>query len=246
MADGNKGELERILGVQRKAFTAARPEPLEARKDRIKRAIALLVDHGDELARAMSADFGNRSHDASMMTDITGTIGFGKYCLKKLDHWSKAEKRSVRFPLPLLGAKAEVRYEPKGVIGILSPWNFPGEPVDRPADAGSGCRQSLDDQAERVYRGHERTAEETCFAVFRRGGSRRRDRRSGGRAGVFVAAIRSPRFHRLNADRREGDGGCGQEPRAGHTRTRRQKPGRSGTQCRFRTGGRADRAWARC
>ncbi|WBY15852.1 coniferyl aldehyde dehydrogenase [Erythrobacteraceae bacterium WH01K] len=129
MADGDTsdktGELERILDVQRKDFTAARPEPMEMRKDRIKRAIALLVDHGEELARAMSADFGNRSHDASMITDITGTIGFGKYCLKKMDHWAKPEKRSLRFPLPLMGAKAELRYEPKGVIGILSPWNFP-------------------------------------------------------------------------------------------------------------------------
>ena len=120
-----KGELERILKAQREAFTAARPEALDKRKDRIRRAIALLVDHGEDLAGAMSADFGNRSREASMITDITGTIGFGKYCLKNLDHWAKADRRSVRFPLPLLGAKAEVRYEPKGVIGILSPWNFP-------------------------------------------------------------------------------------------------------------------------
>jgi len=59
------------------------------------------------------------------MTDIVGTINFGKYCLKHMDKWSKPEKRKVQFPLGLLGAKAELRYEPKGVIGILSPWNFP-------------------------------------------------------------------------------------------------------------------------
>ena len=125
MGDGNKSELERVLKVQRDAFTTARPEPMEVRKDRIKRGIALLVDHGEDLARAMSADFGSRSFEATMVTDITSTIGFGKYCLKNMDHWAKTQKRSPRFPLGLLGAKAEVRYEPKGVIGILSPWNFP-------------------------------------------------------------------------------------------------------------------------
>src|SRR5207237_2874256 len=37
----------------------------------------------------------------------------------------RPEKRGVQFPLGLLGAKARVEYQPKGVIGIISPWNFP-------------------------------------------------------------------------------------------------------------------------
>ncbi len=125
MADDRMHEMETILERQRTAFTAARPEPIAKRRDRIERAIALLVDHADELCEAMNEDFGNRSRDQSMMTDIVGTINFGKYCLKNLDGWAKPDKRKLQFPLSLLGAKGEVRYEPKGVIGILSPWNFP-------------------------------------------------------------------------------------------------------------------------
>ncbi|KPM17760.1 aldehyde dehydrogenase [Citromicrobium sp. WPS32] len=117
--------LERILESQRRAFTAARPEALSVRRDRIKRAMSILSQHGESLAEAMNADFGSRSFEGSMMTDIVSTIGFGKYCLKNMDHWAAPDKRSVRFPLGLMGAKAEVRYEPKGVIGIMSPWNFP-------------------------------------------------------------------------------------------------------------------------
>ena len=45
-----------------------------------------------------------------------------------MDKWAKPDKRNVQFPLGLLGAKAEVRYEPKGVVGILQPVEFPGEP----------------------------------------------------------------------------------------------------------------------
>jgi len=114
-----------VLKVQRDAHPAARPEPMDRRKDRIQRAMDLLKNNADELNRAMSADFGSRSPIQSMITDIAGTVSFGKYCLKNMDKWARAERRHVQFPLGLLGAKAELRYEPKGVIGILSPWNFP-------------------------------------------------------------------------------------------------------------------------
>ena len=118
-------DLDALLNKQRAAFEAARPEGLGIRRDRIKRVIALLVDHADELCDAMSEDFGSRSREQSKLTDIVGTVNFGKYCLKHMDEWSREEKRGVQFPLGLLGAKARLRYEPKGVVGILSPWNFP-------------------------------------------------------------------------------------------------------------------------
>ena len=125
MADDRRAELESLLARQRAAFTASRPEPISQRKDRIRRAMALVKEHGEDFAKAMSADFGNRSHAQSMLTDIAATVGAGNHALKHIDSWSKPEKRKVQFPLGLMGAKAEVRYEPKGVIGILSPWNFP-------------------------------------------------------------------------------------------------------------------------
>ncbi len=125
MADNKQNEMEEILALQRNSFTVARPEALALRRDRVKRAIALLVDHQDDLAKVMSADFGNRSVPMSLLTDIASTVNFGKYCLKHMDQWAKPEKRKVQFPLGLLGAKAELRFEPKGVIGIMSPWNFP-------------------------------------------------------------------------------------------------------------------------
>jgi coniferyl-aldehyde dehydrogenase len=125
MADNRRAELEALLARQRAAFIASRPEPLSQRKDRIRRAIALIKENGEELAKAMSADFGSRSLLQSMVTDIAATVGAGKHALKHLDSWARPERRKVPFPLSLMGARAEVRYEPKGVVGILSPWNFP-------------------------------------------------------------------------------------------------------------------------
>lgn len=125
MADDRREELESLLKLQRDAFTASRPETMSMRKDRIRRAMALVRDNAEKFCKAMSADFGNRSMEQSLLTDIAATVGAGKHALKHMDKWAKPEKRSVQFPLGLLGAKAEVRYEPKGVVGILSPWNFP-------------------------------------------------------------------------------------------------------------------------
>ncbi len=125
MADDRKDELEQILKLQRDAFTASRPEAMSMRKDRIKRAMAMVKDHSDAFCKAMSADFGSRSVEQSMLTDVAATVGAGMHALTNMDKWAKTEKRKVQFPLGLLGAKAELRYEPKGVIGILSPWNFP-------------------------------------------------------------------------------------------------------------------------
>jgi coniferyl-aldehyde dehydrogenase len=125
MADDRRAEMETLLKRQRDAFTASRPEPMSLRKDRIRRAMALVREHGEAFAAAMSADFGGRSPAQSMLTDVAAVVGAGHDALKNMDRWAKTDKRRVQFPLGLLGARAEVRYEPKGVIGILSPWNFP-------------------------------------------------------------------------------------------------------------------------
>lgn len=63
-------DMKAILDKQRASFTSAMPEPMSARRDRIDRAIALLIDHKDAFAKAVSADFGHRSTEQTLMTDI--------------------------------------------------------------------------------------------------------------------------------------------------------------------------------
>ena len=121
----NTTAMMATLQRQRDAFTAARPEPMSVRKDRLKRIIAMMKETGEDFARAISRDFGHRSHEQSLMTDIMPSVTAAKYCLKHMDAWARTEKRKPNFPLGLFGAKAELRYEPKGVVGVVSPWNFP-------------------------------------------------------------------------------------------------------------------------
>lgn len=114
-----------LLQRQRAAFTAELPVGAAIRQDRLKRAIDLVLKGKDRLAAALSEDFGHRSVAMSMMTDMMASVGPLKHALKHLSAWMKPEKRAVMFPLGLLGARARVEYQPKGVVGIISPWNFP-------------------------------------------------------------------------------------------------------------------------
>ncbi len=118
-------DMGACLLAQRAAFMAELPVSAAVRKDRLQRCIALLVDHGEALCDAVSEDFGHRSREQSMLTDITGTITATKGAIKQLESWMRPEKRKVDFPLNLMGAKAAVEYQPKGVIGVIAPWNFP-------------------------------------------------------------------------------------------------------------------------
>ncbi len=117
--------MKDLLDAQRASFMAALPEPLSLRKDRLKRAAAMIRDHADRFCDALSEDFGHRSREQSMVTDIAGSIGPINHAIKHLAKWAKTERRPVQFPLGLLGARAAVEYQPKGVIGVIAPWNFP-------------------------------------------------------------------------------------------------------------------------
>jgi coniferyl-aldehyde dehydrogenase len=102
------------------------PAPsVDQRIDRLSRCIAMLSGHADELCAAMSDDFGWRSRDVSMLADIVAAVGSLKHARSHVRGWMRPERRGVELPLAVLGARAEVRFQPKGVVGIIAPWNFP-------------------------------------------------------------------------------------------------------------------------
>jgi len=113
------------LNKQRRAYLAAGFVTAEVRKDRLRRALAALLDHKDDFIRLISEDFGNRSAETTLFADVVASAGALKDAIKHVEKWMKPSKRSLMFPLGLLGAKAEVVPQPKGVIGLITPWNFP-------------------------------------------------------------------------------------------------------------------------
>lgn len=124
--------MRETLDRQRAAFMAELPVPAAVRKDRLKRAAAMIRDHADAFCDALSEDFGHRSRDQTMMTDIAASVGPIRHAIKHLDRWLRPERRPVTFPLGLLGGKGWVEYQPKGVVGVIAPWNFPIQLVMAP------------------------------------------------------------------------------------------------------------------
>ncbi len=113
------------LAAQRAAFTQELPVSAAARKDRLKRCIAMIVEHRTRWTAALSEDFGHRSVEQSEMTDLVSSVSPAKHAIANLEKWMRPERRKIQFPLGLLGARGRVEYQPKGVVGVIAPWNFP-------------------------------------------------------------------------------------------------------------------------
>lgn len=114
-----------VLNQQRRSFLAEGEVTARTRIDRINRAIGILVDHQDKLTEAVNADFGHRSPQQTLLTDIATSIAPFKHARYHLKRWMKRQRRNVDLPLGLFGTKAWVEYQPVGVVGLISPWNFP-------------------------------------------------------------------------------------------------------------------------
>jgi len=128
-----------ILAAQRAAFMAELPVSLDVRKDRLRRAAAMIADNADRLCDALSEDFGHRSREQSMLTDIAASVAPLKHALKHVDRWSRPERRPVTAPLGLLGGKGWIEFQPKGVVGVISPWNFPVNLIMAPLAGALGA-----------------------------------------------------------------------------------------------------------
>ena len=114
-----------LLAAQQAAFRSEGPVSAAVRKDRLQRVIDLLVQHNDALCEAMGVDFGGRPVVFSMMNDIAGSLASLKHARDKLEGWLPDQPRPSVSPFDNFGATAWVRYQPKGVVGIIGTWNAP-------------------------------------------------------------------------------------------------------------------------
>jgi coniferyl-aldehyde dehydrogenase len=115
--------LEQILNQQKQAFVKHKYPTLDERKTQLLALKRAIIHYQAELISALSEDFGHRASDDSKLGDILPTIMGINYTLKHLRRWMKPSKRQVG--MLFQPATAYVMYQPLGVIGIVTPWNYP-------------------------------------------------------------------------------------------------------------------------
>jgi coniferyl-aldehyde dehydrogenase len=117
-------ELHRLHALQRRAFLAD-PYPAAAeRTARLGALAAMVMGHRDEIRAAMSADFGSHPDLFTDLVEVLGVAARAAYAAEQVDAWLAADERPAD-PAFYGSARAAIRYQPKGVIGNIFPWNFP-------------------------------------------------------------------------------------------------------------------------
>lgn len=99
-----------------------RSESIAARKARLKKLLNWLLSNRDRVKQALYADFRKPAVEVDI-SEIYPAIAETRHAIAHLDQWSKPKK--IDATITYLGTWSEIRYEPKGVCLIISPWNFP-------------------------------------------------------------------------------------------------------------------------
>ncbi len=115
--------LKRALAAQKTAFARDRYPDLAARQTNLAALAAMMTRHADAIVAALSADFGCHPAMLSLMVEVHGVAARAEHAMRQVADYMKPSPRAV--PEVFGTATAEVRYQPKGVIGNIAPWNFP-------------------------------------------------------------------------------------------------------------------------
>ncbi|WP_051953139.1 coniferyl aldehyde dehydrogenase [Methylocapsa aurea] len=115
--------LRALLERQRSAFLAAGPPSLKQRRGDLMRLKGALLAHREDFVAAINADFGHRSRQETSLLELSPVIEGIKYLHRNLALWMRPERRKVSFHF--FPGSTRVLYQPLGVVGVISPWNYP-------------------------------------------------------------------------------------------------------------------------
>lgn len=118
-----EAELLACFESQQAAYANDTQPSYESRSSQLKALKKAMQENQNRIAEAINEDFGRRSINESKLIDVMGCVLDINHSLSALKGWMKPEKRKTE--LLFKGNSASVHYQPKGVVGIIVPWNFP-------------------------------------------------------------------------------------------------------------------------
>jgi aldehyde dehydrogenase (NAD+) len=111
-----------IFESQKKNFENIKLSSFKERIVKLKCLKSEIEKSLDELYLALEKDLRKSPVEAELL-EVYPVFAEIDFAIKNLKRWMKPHK--VKSPLALIGSRSEIRYEPKGVVLIIGPWNYP-------------------------------------------------------------------------------------------------------------------------
>ena len=99
------------------------PLSYKERKKALRSLSKVIRKRREDIISAIDEDFGGRSRHETLSAEIYNSVQSIRHTLSNLRDWMEPEERPV--PWVFKPSKARVLYQPLGVVGIISPWNYP-------------------------------------------------------------------------------------------------------------------------
>ncbi len=111
-----------LFEAQKKNLQNVANSTVHQRKQKLKKLLKAMFTYREEIREALYKDY--KKHPSEVdLTEIYPVTNEIKHALKHIRGWMADE--AVSTPLPLLGSKSWIKYEPKGNVLVIAPWNFP-------------------------------------------------------------------------------------------------------------------------
>jgi coniferyl-aldehyde dehydrogenase len=95
----------------------------DERIDSLEKLERALLKRKDALAEAIARDFGHRAKQETFFADLFMVVAAIRYTKQHLRDWMDPEDRDTSWVF--LPASSRIVRQPLGVVGIISPWNYP-------------------------------------------------------------------------------------------------------------------------
>ncbi len=138
---------------RQRAASRQRPFPsLAERLELLEKLESILTANQDAIAEAISSDFGHRSPHETRILEIFPTVSGLRHTRRHLKKWMKPQRRHTS--LHFAGARNRLIPQPKGVVGIIAPWNYPLflvlSPLTSALAAGNRCMIKMAANSQRL------------------------------------------------------------------------------------------------